>query len=232
MHTVWHFATKCAAVDILKPCMSSHFSEQIDSSYVGSATWPECPVKDWRGKSGWLHSRASGPEIDQGPGGLNASTLFGPVLEPAELSEIVKNRGVFRVLLRLLPPRPSWGKADVTMHEWSIDHQEIKRMVVWVSFRVYISVAFLHNLFNFSLPRTEGVLLNWQNAENLLLRLEGFIQNISPQIGINHQTFKERLLKSAWVHSRRQCDYTTMILSRLAEHGTNLRLPTVATKLW
>jgi len=30
---------------------------------MGSATCPECPTKDWRGKSYWLNPRESGPEV-------------------------------------------------------------------------------------------------------------------------------------------------------------------------
>jgi len=51
---VWHFATKCAAVEFVEPWISNHFSELKDHSYVASAMCPECPTKDWRGKSCWL----------------------------------------------------------------------------------------------------------------------------------------------------------------------------------
>jgi len=56
--TVWHFATKCAAVKFVKPWMSNHFSEQRDHSYVGSAMCPECPRKHC-----WLHPREKDPEV-------------------------------------------------------------------------------------------------------------------------------------------------------------------------
>jgi len=43
--------------------------------------YPDCPTKDWLGKSCWLNPRESGPEIVQGLGGVIASpTLLGPVL--------------------------------------------------------------------------------------------------------------------------------------------------------
>jgi len=42
---------------------------------------PECPIKDWLGTFCWQHPRESGPEVDQGPGGVTASpTLLGSVL--------------------------------------------------------------------------------------------------------------------------------------------------------
>ena len=75
------FVTKCSAVVSVKPWMSRHFSESRDRSYVGSAMCSECPKKDRRGKSCWLHPRESAPDIDQWPGGVTASpTLLGPVL--------------------------------------------------------------------------------------------------------------------------------------------------------
>jgi len=79
--TLWHFATRCSAVKFVKPWMSNHFSESRDPSYVGSAMCPEFPRKDLRGKSYRLHPKESGPEVDQGPGGVITSpTLLGPVL--------------------------------------------------------------------------------------------------------------------------------------------------------
>jgi len=71
---------------------------------------PECPKKDWRDKSCWLSPRQSESEVVQGPDGVTCiSDLAWSRLgvEPAELSEIAVDRGVFRVLLGLLPPRPS-----------------------------------------------------------------------------------------------------------------------------
>ena len=53
--TVCQFTTNCAAVKFAKPWISSHFFETRDPSYVGSAMCPECPTKDWQGKSCWLH---------------------------------------------------------------------------------------------------------------------------------------------------------------------------------
>jgi len=57
--TVWHFATKCAAVKFAKLWMSSYSSESRDTSWVDWAICPECPRKDWQGKSFWLpHGKA------------------------------------------------------------------------------------------------------------------------------------------------------------------------------
>ena len=67
---MWHFATKCTAVKIAKPWMSSHFSETRDSSYIGSDMYPECPTKVWWGMSCWLNQWESGPKVIQGPGGV------------------------------------------------------------------------------------------------------------------------------------------------------------------
>jgi len=81
---------------------------------------PECRRKDWRGKSCWLHPPKSGPEVDQGPGGVTTSpTLLNPLLamEPTELSEIGKKYDVFQVLLGLLPTSHPRGKARVKMNE-------------------------------------------------------------------------------------------------------------------
>ena len=69
----------------------------------------------------WLHPRDSGPEVVQGPGGVTTSpTLLDlgvePPLhyhhqplgvEPAELSEIVVGREVFRVLPGFRPRDPN-----------------------------------------------------------------------------------------------------------------------------
>ena len=52
-----HFATKCAAVNFVKPWIWDRFSEWRDLSYVGLATWLECPRKYWQGQSCWLNPR-------------------------------------------------------------------------------------------------------------------------------------------------------------------------------
>jgi len=37
-------------------------------------------MKNWRGKSCWLHPQESDPDVDQGPGGVITSlTLLGPL---------------------------------------------------------------------------------------------------------------------------------------------------------
>jgi len=61
--------------------MSKHFSELSEHNHVSSAMYPECPAKDWRGKSCWLNPRESDTNVVQGPGGVTTSpTLLGPVL--------------------------------------------------------------------------------------------------------------------------------------------------------
>ena len=55
--TVWHFATKCAAVKFIKPWILSHFFEKRDVDYIGLPVCPECPRWDWRVKSCWVHPR-------------------------------------------------------------------------------------------------------------------------------------------------------------------------------
>ena len=78
---VWHFTTECPAVKFPEPWMLNHFSELTDHSYVGSATCPECPTKDWRGKLCWLNTRESSPEVVQSLIGVTTCpTLLGPVL--------------------------------------------------------------------------------------------------------------------------------------------------------
>jgi len=48
---------KCTAVKFEEPRMSNHFSELRERNYVSSAMCPECPTKEWRGKSCWLNPR-------------------------------------------------------------------------------------------------------------------------------------------------------------------------------
>jgi len=70
---------------------------------------PECPTKNWRGKSCWLNLSENGPEVVQGAGGVTtSSTLLDLVFvwsPGAELPEIADDREVFRVLLGLLSRR-------------------------------------------------------------------------------------------------------------------------------
>ena len=86
--------------------------------YVGSAIWPECLRKDWRGKSCWLNPRESAPEVVQGPGGVNTSpTLLGPVLVCSEQnSDCCWSWGVSRS--RAVVPASPAGKAGRKMNEW------------------------------------------------------------------------------------------------------------------
>jgi len=68
--------------------MPNDFTELRNNSYVGSALCPECPTKDWRGKSCWINPRESNPEVVQGLGGV--TTHIRPYLsrlgvEPTEL---------------------------------------------------------------------------------------------------------------------------------------------------
>jgi len=105
---VWHFATKCAAVKLAEPWMLKHFSELRDHNYVSSVMYPECPTKDWWGKPCWSTRkrarRRPRPRWSNCISDLAWSSLG---VEPAELSEIAVDCDVFRVLLVLLPPRPS-----------------------------------------------------------------------------------------------------------------------------
>ena len=121
---VWHFVTKSTGLNSVKPGMSRHFSESRDPSYVSPAMCPECPRKDWRSKPFGLQSAyTTGKRPRCRPrtrwrdciSDLAWSRLG---VEPVELSEIAVDCEVFRVFLRLLPPRLSQGKADTTMNEW------------------------------------------------------------------------------------------------------------------
>jgi len=76
-------------------------------SYVGLATYPECPTKDRRGKSCWLHQRENGPEVAQGPVGVTTSQGGSLGMEQPELFEVVVDREVFLVFLGSLPTRPA-----------------------------------------------------------------------------------------------------------------------------
>ena len=79
LRRVHGFATKCAAVTI--PKYRAHFSESRNHSYDGSAMFPGCHRKDWRGKTCWLNPRESGPGVVQWTGGVTTSpTLLGHVL--------------------------------------------------------------------------------------------------------------------------------------------------------
>jgi len=65
---------------------------------------PECPTNDWRGKSCWLRPRESGPEVIQGPGGVNTSPAL---VWRKQKYEIAVDRELFRVFLGLLSSRAS-----------------------------------------------------------------------------------------------------------------------------
>ena len=49
---------------------------------AGSATWPDCPTKDLRGKSSWLHPREREPKVDQGPGCMITSPTYCILVPP------------------------------------------------------------------------------------------------------------------------------------------------------
>ena len=76
---------------------------------------PECPRKELQGKSCWLHTKESGPEVVQGPGGVTTSpTLLGHVLLWSQQNYlIVVDREVFQLFPELLPP------VTPTEKEWS-----------------------------------------------------------------------------------------------------------------
>ena len=91
-----------------------------DPSCAGSAMSPECPRKDWRGKSCWPHPRESGPEVVQGPGGVTASpTLLGPVLVQSQQNYLklltVRYFGSSQGFCPKTLPR---GKASMKMNVW------------------------------------------------------------------------------------------------------------------
>jgi len=90
---VWHFATKCADVKFAEPWMPNDFTELRNNSYVGSALCPECPTKDWRGKSCWINPRESNPEVVQGLGGV---TAYPTLLVPSWCGT---NRTIWKLLL-------------------------------------------------------------------------------------------------------------------------------------
>ena len=114
-------------------------SSHRDPSHDGSATWPECPRKDWRAGSCWPHPRETGPEVEQGPRWFNCTSYtwshFG--VELAELSEVAENREVFRDHLGLLFPRPSREEKRV----WTWIYQ-------WTCLPVEISPAYVFFLAN------------------------------------------------------------------------------------
>ena len=115
--------TKCGYLDSIWPRNPLH--------YLGSAMCPDCPTKVWRGKSCGLNE--SGPEVDQGPGGVTACrrpclVLFWCRASRIRLPEISVDREVFWALLGLLPPRPS---------------QEEKRALKWMNELHNILIAIL-----------------------------------------------------------------------------------------
>jgi len=58
--TAWHFVTKWAAVKLVKPWMSTHFSESKDPSYDSVAKWPEWPRKNGNAsQAGYTHVKAA-----------------------------------------------------------------------------------------------------------------------------------------------------------------------------
>jgi len=113
---------KCTVVKFIKPGMWSHFSESRDPSYFGSAMCPECPRKDWQGKSYWLHKQESSPEVDRGPGGvITSQSWLGFILVWSQRSYKGLPKTVMYSTLR--PPRDAApvtlpkGKASVKMNQ-------------------------------------------------------------------------------------------------------------------
>jgi len=103
--------------------MSSHCLKSRDPSYVGSAMWPKCLRKNRWGKSCWLHTQESGPEVDQGPGGGTTSpTLLGPVLMWIQ-QNYLKSLLTVKYLescLGCCPSDPPQRKAGMKMNEYVI----------------------------------------------------------------------------------------------------------------
>ena len=110
--TMWHFATKCAAVKIRQALISSNFSSAYrDPNYPGSTICPECYPKDWRRELNWLHPQES---AKRSPKVQTEWLHLRPCLprfrlEQTEPSDIGESWGLefFRVLLELLTPQTS-----------------------------------------------------------------------------------------------------------------------------
>jgi len=117
--SVWHVATKFAAVKFSERGMSNHFfSDSRDPSYVGSATCPECPTKGCRGKPRWLNPWESRSEVVQGLCGVNTS----PTL--LDLVWVWSQQDYLKLLLTVSaravsPVTLLGGKADMKMKEWN-----------------------------------------------------------------------------------------------------------------
>jgi len=124
-------APKFTAFKFVKPSVSKRFSESRDPSYVGSAMCPECPKKDRWGKACWLHPRESGPEADQGPGGVTTNDLawFRLSVKPVEISDIAENREEFRALLGLLPPHDPPQRKTWNENEGMIDNDSLRQVL-------------------------------------------------------------------------------------------------------
>jgi len=76
------FYDKVRRCEISIRWMPSYITEARDFSCYVSGMCPECPRKDRRGKSYWLHSREIGPGVDQGPGSvISPPTWLDPVEE-------------------------------------------------------------------------------------------------------------------------------------------------------
>ena len=142
--------------------MSNYFySESRVLSYVGSAMYLEGPRNAWQGTFCWLHPRGSAVEVIQGTGKTWSDYIFDLAwsflgVEPAELSEIVVNREVFRVFLGLLLPlslpRP---KAGIKMIE-------MLQRVVGIKVKIFFSVR-LFSINGF--VQAKGAVTGWRVVE-------------------------------------------------------------------
>ena len=78
-------------------------SINVEALVRGSATWPECPRKEWRNELCRLHPRENTRQVDQGPGDVYMFTTWLGV-EPEEVSEDAENHDVFWDHIRLRNP--------------------------------------------------------------------------------------------------------------------------------
>jgi len=98
-----------------------------DLNCLVSATWPEWLRKDWWGESCWLHPRETGPEVDQGPGGVITSpTWLDPVLEePVKLSEVAENVRYIESSQGCCPETFPWRKRVVRINAVTLLYHSI-----------------------------------------------------------------------------------------------------------
>ena len=83
-------------------------------NHVSSVKYPECPTKDWWGKSCWLNPWESDPNVIQGPGGVTLSpTLLGPIF-------VWRQQNYLKLLLGFPSPPMGVAPAGTRLSVWSI----------------------------------------------------------------------------------------------------------------